>query len=94
MNEDVTDGDLKALNDEFFRLNQLSNKATETSYGRLTDAELIALSAIVNLESVQMAGDNQQRAHQGYAPAHVTDTGRGVAGEKLYDELFKRGILP
>ena len=66
----------------------------DKSLDRPTDAELIALAALANIEAVQMAGDNQQRAHQGYSPAYVTGMGWGIAGERLYDELHKRGILP
>lgn len=54
------------------------------------DAELIALAALANCEAVLMAGENQMRAHQGYAPAYRDGTGFGEWGEKLRDEMHRR----
>ena len=55
------------------------------------DAELLALSALANIEAVLMAGENAQRTNQGYSPAYTDGTGMLRAGEELRVELFKRG---
>ena len=58
----------------------------------MSDAELIALAALVQLEAVQQAGDNQLRAQQGRSPAWGVDSG-GYYSEKLHAELVRRGAL-
>ena len=57
------------------------------------DTELFAMAALANCEAVIMAGENQMRAHQGYAPAYVDGTGFGEWGEKLRDEMHRRAAL-
>lgn len=57
----------------------------------MTDAELIALAALVQVEAVQMAGDNAQRVVHGLSPAW-TDGCTMRATELLTDELRRRGI--
>ncbi len=59
----------------------------------MKDEELIALSALANIEAVQMQGENDQRKAQGYSVAWVPGCGYLTAGSLLYDELIKRGIL-
>lgn len=59
----------------------------------MSDAELIATAALANAEAVSMAGENQMRAHQGYAPAYRDGTGFGEWGEKLRDEMHRRAAL-
>lgn len=58
----------------------------------MTDSELIALAALVNLEAVQQAGDNNLRRLQGGSPAYIVGTG-GYYAEKLDTELRRRGVL-
>ena len=60
----------------------------------MKDEELIALSALANMEAVQMQGENDQRSAQGYSPAWVPGCGYLTAGELLREELHKRGIMP
>ena len=57
------------------------------------DTELFAIAALANCEAVIMAGENQMRAHQGYAPAYVDSTGFGEWGEKLRDEMHSRAAI-
>lgn len=57
------------------------------------DAELIAMAALANCEAVLMAGENQMRVDQGYAPAYRDGTGIGEWGEKLRDEMNRRAAL-
>ena len=58
----------------------------------MNDAELIALAALVNLEAVQQAGENQSREHQGEHPAYMVGSGGWYAGP-LHDELVRRGAV-
>lgn len=60
---------------------------------RLTDAELVALAAMAQVEAVIMAGDNAERVSQGLWPTWRTGCGYMPAATKLYDELCSRGIL-
>lgn len=62
------------------------SKPQETS-----DAELIALAALANVEAVVMAGENAQRANQGHSPAYREGTGYMPAATALCEELQKRG---
>lgn len=57
-----------------------------------TDAELIALAALVNIEAVLMAGDNQQRALNGESPAWREGCGFMPATNELQQSLYKKGI--
>ena len=57
----------------------------------MTEAELIALAALANVEAVIMAGDNAQRACEGYSPAWREGTGFMPATTALVEELQKRG---
>lgn len=58
----------------------------------MTDAELIALAALANVEAVQMAGDNALRALNGESPAWRDGCGYMPAATALRDELHRRGI--
>jgi len=58
----------------------------------MTDAELIALAAMVMNEAVQMAGENQLRGHLGESPAYVTGSG-GRYASALEIELVGRNIV-
>ncbi len=60
----------------------------------LTDAELIALAAMANIEAVLMAGDNQRFALFGNGSQWASGCGFMPAGTALYDELQRRGRLP
>jgi hypothetical protein len=51
------------------------------------------MAALANCEAVIMAGENQMRAHQGYAPAYLDSTGFGEWGEKLRDEMHRRAAI-
>jgi len=60
----------------------------------VTDAELIALAALVWVETQGMIAFNEERAHEGYAPAYgellfVTNP----STLKLRKELERRGVL-
>ncbi len=57
----------------------------------LTDAEIVALAAISQNEAVLMAGDNAQRAINGYSPAWTDGCGYMEATERLRIELARRG---
>lgn len=59
----------------------------------ISDAELIALSALANVEAVLMAGDNACRALDGHAPAWRDGCGMMPAGTALSDELYRRRII-
>lgn len=60
----------------------------------MTDAELIALAAMANVEAVQMAGDNVVAVAQGGSPWWQSQgTGIMPAGEALRVELGRRGIV-
>jgi hypothetical protein len=56
----------------------------------MSDAELIALAALANAETVLMAGDNQQREKDGYAPAWRDGCGFMHFTTLLYDEMWRR----
>ncbi len=56
----------------------------------MNDAELLATAALANVEAVLMAGDNAQRAIEGYGPAWREGTGIMEYGEKLREELYRR----
>ena len=58
----------------------------------MNDAELLALAALVQLEAVQEAGDNQLRALNGESPAWCVGCG-GWYAEKLRTELVRRGVI-
>lgn len=60
----------------------------------MSDAELIALAALANVEAVIMAGDNQQRA-AGNPHGHYWATGHGLmpASAALEQELYRRKLL-
>jgi hypothetical protein len=60
----------------------------------MTEAELIALSALANIEAVIMDGENKAREMNGYSPAWSAGCGYMEAGTALRDELHKRGLLP
>jgi len=49
-----------------------------------------ALAAMVQMESVAMAGLNKERELQGWAIAHTCETPAGI---KLHEELERRGVL-
>lgn len=59
----------------------------------MSDAELIALAAMANIEAVLMDGENKDRQRNGYSSAWSNGCGCLPAGSALYDELMKRGIL-
>lgn len=61
---------------------------------RLTDAELVALAAMAQVEAVIMAGDNVEYTSQGRLPIWRDGYGYMPAATKLYDELYNRGLLP
>lgn len=56
----------------------------------LTDAELIALAALVQVEAMVMAGDNEQSRNEGYSPAWRSGTGLMPHTAELEDELERR----
>lgn len=55
----------------------------------MTDAELIALAALANVEAVLMAGENALRAMKGNSPAFAWNSW-GEYGECLYREIDRR----
>lgn len=57
---------------------------------KLTDAELIALAALVQVEAVVMAGDNEQRRNEGYPPAWRSGTVLMPHAKELEAELARR----
>ncbi len=57
----------------------------------MTDAELIALAALVNVEAVLMAGDNAQRVQNGESPVWREGWGFMPATLALQQELYRRG---
>jgi hypothetical protein len=59
----------------------------------MTDAELVALAAMANVEAVLMAGDNASRAMNGYGPMWADGHGFMSAGTALFDELRRRGTM-
>ena len=60
----------------------------------MSDAELTALAVLVASENITMAGDNQQREHQGQAAAWTSDCPDSDAHEALRSELARRSLLP
>ncbi len=56
----------------------------------LNDAELIALAALANAETVIMNGDNQQRAIEGWLPMWREGTGYMKYTSILMDEMERR----
>ena len=67
---------------------------TTESTARLTDAELVALAGMAQVEAVIMAGDNAECALQGRLPIWRDGCGYMPAATRLYDELYNRGLLP
>lgn len=57
----------------------------------MSDAEVIALAALANVEAVLMAGDNAARALNGEFPAWREGAGLMPASEALRMELYRRG---
>ena len=55
----------------------------------MSDAELLALAAIVNRETVLMSGENQRRERQGFSPAYSEGT-TTPACERLEAEMTWR----
>jgi hypothetical protein len=68
-------------------------KKTVTPASKMSDAELIALAALTNVEAVLMAGDNASRALNGYGPMWATGHGTMPAGTALENELYRRGLF-
>ena len=58
----------------------------------MTEAELMALAALVQQETILMEGENQARAHRGEHPA-FTDDGWGYYSGFLTKELIKRKVV-
>jgi hypothetical protein len=56
----------------------------------MTDAELLALTALVNQETIIMAAENKDREMNNYAMAYVN---YGDYCNKLIEELQKRGTI-
>jgi len=59
----------------------------------MTDAEMIALAALANIEAVLMQGENDNRKAHGYSAAWTDGCGLLPAGTALWDELGKRGMI-
>ena len=59
----------------------------------MTDVELAALIAIVNMQRELCAADNEQRAQNGYAPAWTSYSLPSDEEAALRAELKLRGIL-
>lgn len=59
----------------------------------MTDAELLALAALVQVDAVTMAGDNAARALNQEYPMWSHGTGFPEATLKLQEELYRRGII-
>lgn len=59
----------------------------------MTDSELNALTAIVEMQKELCAADNQQRARNGYAPAWTSECLPSDEEMALKEELKRRGIL-
>lgn len=59
----------------------------------MTDAELGALTALVNMQRELCASDNEQRLRQGYAPAWTSDCLPSDEETLLREELKRRGVL-
>lgn len=57
---------------------------------RMTDAELIALAALANVEAVLMAGDNANRAGLGMPTMWSSGCGYMEFGTKLAEEIYRR----
>jgi hypothetical protein len=55
----------------------------------MTDAEVVALAAMVNMQTVLMNGDNKLREIQGYCPAYTMDCFTGEYYD-LQHELERR----
>ena len=60
----------------------------------MTEAELMALVALTQQETILMAGENAQREHLGQSMAYVTDSW-GPYHKALHDEMERRfpGLL-
>lgn len=56
----------------------------------MSDAELIALAALANVEAVLMQGDNDARKLNGYAPAWTDGCGMMQYGMMVEEELYRR----
>ncbi|MBU3896079.1 hypothetical protein KKG36_02090, partial [Patescibacteria group bacterium] len=61
--------------------------------GEMTDIELKALTALVEMQRELCSADNQQRANNGYAPAWTGDCLPSDEEKALREELKQRGIL-
>ena len=59
----------------------------------MTDTELAALTAIIEMQRQLCAADNEQRASNGYAPAWTSDCLPSDEELALREELKRRGIL-
>ena len=59
----------------------------------MTEAELIALAALTNQETILMEGENAQRTHQGHSQAYVFDSW-GYYHTLLQKEMDSRGLIP
>ncbi len=59
----------------------------------MKDAELNALTALVEMQRELCAADNQQRANNGYAPAWTSDCQPSDEEVAIRTELERRGIL-
>lgn len=58
----------------------------------MSDAELIGLAALANVEAQLMAGDNASRMANEGVPRWSTGTGLMTASELLSNELWNRGL--
>jgi hypothetical protein len=58
----------------------------------MSDAELLALAALVQVEAVLMAGDNAERAMNGHLPRWADGHGVMPATDALKQELYRRKV--
>ena len=59
----------------------------------MTDAELLALTALTNQETILMDGENAQRTSLGQSQAYVSDWW-GYYHALLHKEMDRRGLIP
>lgn len=59
----------------------------------MTEAELIALAALTNQETMLMEGENAQRTSLGQSQAYVSDSW-GYYHTLLHKEMGRRGLIP
>ena len=59
----------------------------------MNDAELNALTTLVELQREMCAADNEQRLRNNYAPAWTSDCQSSDEEKALRDELVRRGVL-